>query len=76
MYTLILFHLNGKMTVSRNELLRAMDLRLTALREELAASFNRAIGATCSVKEVADLDAFAQHFGAENLRYLILILAS
>lgn len=64
------------MNVSRNELLRAMDLRLTALREELAASFNRAIGATCSVKEVADLDAFAQHFGAENLRYLILILVS
>lgn len=56
------------MNSSRNELLRALDMRLEALEEELATSFNRAAGGTCSPQQIADLSAFAEHFGAINLR--------
>ncbi|XP_058075226.1 COP1-interacting protein 7-like [Magnolia sinica] len=62
---------------TKNELLRAMDLRLTALRDELASAVNRAAGSTCSVKQIADLAAFAEHFGAVDLRnslYMYLAL--
>lgn len=57
--------------MSRNELLRALELRLTALREELSTAFSRAAGATCSTEKIADLTAFAEHFGAIDLRYAI-----
>ncbi|KAK1265473.1 hypothetical protein QJS04_geneDACA016949 [Acorus gramineus] len=53
---------------TKNELLKAMDLRLMVLKEELASAFNRAAGATCSVKQISDLAAFMQHFGAKDLR--------
>ncbi|MCL7047005.1 hypothetical protein MKW94_002111, partial [Papaver nudicaule] len=56
---------------TRNELLRAMDLRITALREEFTASFNQAVGATCSTKQITDLAAFCEHFGAAELRNLL-----
>jgi len=62
---------NGNSTVTyspRNELLRAVDLRLMALEEELATSFNRAAGAPCSTQQISDLSAFAEHFGAIDLR--------
>ncbi|KAH0471061.1 hypothetical protein IEQ34_000784 [Dendrobium chrysotoxum] len=56
---------------TKNELLRAMDLRLAALKEELVASFNRAAGATCCTNQISDLASFAQHFGAAELSNLL-----
>lgn len=57
---------------TKNDLLRAMDLRLTALKEDLVASFNRATGATCCTNQISDLASFAQHFGAVELSNLLL----
>ncbi|PWA66325.1 hypothetical protein CTI12_AA323880 [Artemisia annua] len=55
-------------TESKNELLVAVDLRLTALKEELAAAVNRAIGSKCSADDIYELGNFALHIGAKNLR--------
>ncbi|XP_068484481.1 COP1-interacting protein 7-like isoform X2 [Phaseolus vulgaris] len=52
---------------SKNELLRAMDLRLTALIDKLAKTFNKAAGATCSPEDLTCLAKFSQHFGATNI---------
>lgn len=57
------------MNAFRNELLRAMDLRLAELREELGTAFNRAAGTSCSSKELIDLETFSHHFGAMDIRY-------
>lgn len=59
---------------TKNELLRALDLRLAVLEDELAASFNRAAGATCSTQQISDLSEFAEHFGATDLRNFLLNL--
>lgn len=59
------------MDTFRNELLRAINLRLTVLKEELAVSFNRAAGTTLSTKQISDIEAFAHHFGAVDLRYAV-----
>ncbi|KAJ6832422.1 serine/arginine repetitive matrix protein 1-like isoform X2 [Iris pallida] len=57
---------------TKNELLRALDLRLMALKDELAASFNRAAGATCSRCQISNIAAFVQYFGVTDLRNLLL----
>ncbi|KAL5720756.1 hypothetical protein ACHQM5_013395 [Ranunculus cassubicifolius] len=54
-----------------NELLRALNLRLGALSKELIAAFGQATNGTFSYKQILDLIAFCQHFGAVNLRNLL-----
>ncbi|XP_044509548.1 uncharacterized protein LOC123228265 isoform X2 [Mangifera indica] len=46
---------------SKNELLRAMDSRISALRGELSAAFKQAAGAIFSYDELANLDELIQH---------------
>ncbi|KAG0487875.1 hypothetical protein HPP92_006686 [Vanilla planifolia] len=53
---------------TKNELLRALELRLSTLKDELAAAFNHAAGATCSIIQILDLASFSDHFGATELR--------
>ncbi|PIN04933.1 hypothetical protein CDL12_22532 [Handroanthus impetiginosus] len=52
---------------SKNELLRAMDLRLNALRGELTTAFDQAAGSRYSVEEMTDIQKFCRHFGSEDL---------
>uniref|UniRef100_A0A7N0UF93 COP1-interacting protein 7 n=1 Tax=Kalanchoe fedtschenkoi TaxID=63787 RepID=A0A7N0UF93_KALFE len=57
---------------SKNELLRAMDSRLEALRHELAASFQQAAGYSCSSEDVSHMIHCCQNLGAMTLKkYLI-----
>ncbi|KAK2988948.1 hypothetical protein RJ640_026216 [Escallonia rubra] len=53
---------------SKHELLRAVDLRLTALRGELAATYNQAAGLTCSPDDLINLEILSHHFGAGDIR--------
>ncbi|GLT74528.1 hypothetical protein SLA2020_463180 [Shorea laevis] len=53
---------------SRNELLQAMDLRIAALRRDLVAAFNQAVGPTCSYEEFTHLAKFSENFGATDLK--------
>ena len=55
---------------ARNELLRALDLRLTALKEEILILLNRAVGSNLSRREISDLSAFVQRFGTSEFRYV------
>ncbi|KAK1409242.1 hypothetical protein QVD17_35768 [Tagetes erecta] len=55
-------------TESKNELLAAVDLRLTALKKEVASMFNQAIGSKSTPKNVSDIKKFTFHFGNKDLR--------
>ncbi|KAL0382243.1 UNVERIFIED_CONTAM: hypothetical protein Scaly_0511600 [Sesamum calycinum] len=52
----------------RNELLRAMDLRLAALRGELTTVFDQAADFGYFVEEMTDVQKFSHHFGSVDLR--------
>lgn len=45
-----------------------MDLRLTALTEELAAVFDQAVGTNCSFGDITNIEKFSYYFGAVDLR--------
>uniref|UniRef100_A0A6N2MR46 Uncharacterized protein n=1 Tax=Salix viminalis TaxID=40686 RepID=A0A6N2MR46_SALVM len=50
------------------QILQAMDLRLTALKTELATALNHAFGAACSSEEITYLVEFCDYFGATDLK--------
>ncbi|KAG6390833.1 hypothetical protein SASPL_148578 [Salvia splendens] len=52
---------------SKNGLLWAMDMRLNALREELATAFDQAADSRCSVEEMTDIEKFSRHLGSTDL---------
>lgn len=53
---------------SQRELLRAIDVRLMALQQELSMAFARAVAAGFAIEHMADLMIFAEQFGATRLR--------
>ncbi|KAL6902203.1 hypothetical protein ACP4OV_005079 [Aristida adscensionis] len=55
---------------TKNELLRALDLRLTALKEEILVLLNRAVCSNLSRRELSDLSAFVQKFGTTEFSWL------
>ena len=55
-------------------MLRALDLRLTALKEEILVLLNQAVGSNLSTREISDLSAFVQRFGTSEFRYVKIAL--
>lgn len=53
----------------RKELLRAIDVRLSALKQDLVTACARASSAGFNPDSVSELVLFADHFGANRLRY-------
>nr|CAB3458611.1 unnamed protein product [Digitaria exilis] len=53
--------------VTKKELLRAIDVRLNALKQDLAAACSRASSAGFNPNSVSELLLFANHFGANRL---------
>ncbi|KAF3793880.1 hypothetical protein EJ110_NYTH09172 [Nymphaea thermarum] len=64
--------LGASCDASKNELLRAMDVRLAALREELTSTLDQAADGPCSFQELADLLEFTQSFASTDLKNLLL----
>ncbi|CAH9098106.1 unnamed protein product [Cuscuta europaea] len=58
---------------SKNELMRAIDLRLTTLRRELGDAFDQAAGTYCSGEDIFGIEKFSDHFGAADLRNTLQI---
>ena len=52
----------------RNELLRAIDVRLTAVRQDLTTACIRASAAGFNPDTVSELQQFADRFGAHRLK--------
>uniref|UniRef100_A0ACD5XK79 Uncharacterized protein n=1 Tax=Avena sativa TaxID=4498 RepID=A0ACD5XK79_AVESA len=59
---------------TKNELLRALDLRLSALKEEILVLLSRAVGSNLSKEEMSDLSTFVQHFGTSEFSWLMRCL--
>uniref|UniRef100_A0A0E0CZZ2 Uncharacterized protein n=1 Tax=Oryza meridionalis TaxID=40149 RepID=A0A0E0CZZ2_9ORYZ len=59
---------------TKNELLRALDLRLTVLKEEIFVLLNRAVVSNMSTRDISDLSSFVQHFGASEFSWLMRCL--
>lgn len=51
----------------RKELLKAIDVRLLAVRQDLVTAFARASAAGFNPNTVSDLQLFADQFGAHRL---------
>ena len=52
----------------RKELLRAIDVRLAAVREDLATAYANASATGFNLDTVPDLQHFADRFGAHRLK--------
>ena len=52
----------------RKELLRAIDVRLTAVKQELTSACARASSAGFTLESISDLRLFADYFGAQRLK--------
>lgn len=53
---------------NRTELLRAIDVRLVTLKQDVAIACARACSAGFSIENVTELHTFAEYFGANRLR--------
>lgn len=67
-YVLCTLNLFSYLCFSRKELLRAIDLRLAAVRQDLATACNRASAAGFNPITVSELSQFADRFGANRLK--------
>jgi hypothetical protein len=57
----------------RKELLKAIDVRLMAVKQDLTTACTRASSAGFTFDTVSDLLLFSDHFGAHRLKYIIYL---
>jgi hypothetical protein len=57
----------------RKELLKAIDVRLMAVKQDLMTACTRASSAGFTFDTVSGLLLFSDHFGAQRLKYVIYI---